>query len=402
MSKVYNVLLLTADPSDASRLGLLKEISTIRSYIQASNNRDSLNLLERHSIRADTIAQALHETAPQIIHFSGHGTKHGELCLEDAAGQTRPLAPEAIESLLELVRDEVVCVFLNSCYSAAQAEALAKGAKYVIGMNDAIGDQAAINFAGGFYRALGAGRTIEEAFQFGIVELKLLGIPGHQIPELIRDPKFTPRHVLVEKREIEFPGGEFTAVTPRMPGHAEISLDRNRSVFIDPLKYNSLGEMLDEVYLQYLSNQFPPLTYGEKWIIQGWGEAGESVAIAPIEWAEKRVAIHSLRDKGWQYTVTLQQQGVDASTLWRALELSERDKFIGLAIRSEWAAKLVASHPKGLYMIARDLTPVDIEGIDLSEYPHQLVLMDRWMEEDSPSIRAEVHTLNQDDHKNLL
>ena len=59
------------------------------------------------------------------------------------------------------------CVVLNACYSVAQANAISKHIDYVVGMKKAIGDEAAIKFAVGFYDALGAGRDFETAYKFG-------------------------------------------------------------------------------------------------------------------------------------------------------------------------------------------------------------------------------------------
>lgn len=76
---------------------------------------------------------------------------------------------------------------LNACYSEIQANALAQHIDYVIGMNQAIGDKAAIAFAIGFYQALGAGRTTEEAYKLGCVQIRLQGIPEHLTPVLIKN-----------------------------------------------------------------------------------------------------------------------------------------------------------------------------------------------------------------------
>lgn len=48
----------------------------------------------------------------------------------------------------------------------AQAEAIAEHIPYVIGMSAGIKDKAAIEFAVGFYDALGAGKEIDDAFRF--------------------------------------------------------------------------------------------------------------------------------------------------------------------------------------------------------------------------------------------
>ena len=45
-----------------------------------------------------------------------------------------------------------------------------------------IGDDAAITFAASFYRAIGFGRTIQEAFDQGRTALMLEGIPEERTP----------------------------------------------------------------------------------------------------------------------------------------------------------------------------------------------------------------------------
>jgi hypothetical protein len=59
-------------------------------------------------------------------------------------------------------------------------------------MNQAIGDKAAIAFAIGFYQALGAGRTIEDAYKLGCVQIRLQGIPEHLTPVLIKEGQLQP------------------------------------------------------------------------------------------------------------------------------------------------------------------------------------------------------------------
>ena len=77
---------------------------------------------------------------------------------------------------------------LNACYSRPQAEALAQTIDCTVGMNRAIGDEAAIVFAASFYRAIGFGRSVKEAFELGKAALLLEGIPEDETPELI-DPR---------------------------------------------------------------------------------------------------------------------------------------------------------------------------------------------------------------------
>ncbi|MFL9458623.1 MULTISPECIES: hypothetical protein [Nostocales] len=62
--------------------------------------------------------------------------------------------------------------------------AIAQHIPYVIGMNEEIGDKASIEFAVGFYAALGAGESIEFAYEFGCNAVELAGFPEHLTPVL--------------------------------------------------------------------------------------------------------------------------------------------------------------------------------------------------------------------------
>ncbi|WP_232435728.1 hypothetical protein [Rivularia sp. PCC 7116] len=56
---------------------------------------------------------------------------------------------------------------------------------YVIGMNQAIPDKAAIEFAIGFYDALGAGKSVDFAHKLGCNLIKRAGVSGAMIPQLL-------------------------------------------------------------------------------------------------------------------------------------------------------------------------------------------------------------------------
>lgn len=180
------ILFLSADPTDSSRLRLGEELREIQEKLQLAKLRDRFELHQRMSVRSTDVSQSLLDVQPKIVHFSGHGTSEGALCFEDKIGETQPVDPEALASLFEQFSEQVECVLLNACYSDIQANAIARHVKYVIGMTRAIGDQAAIAFAIGFYQALGAGRSIEDAYKLGCVQVRLQGIAEHLTPILIK------------------------------------------------------------------------------------------------------------------------------------------------------------------------------------------------------------------------
>ena len=192
MQNAVKVLFLSAEPSDAARLRLGQELRDIREKLQLAKQRDNFVLESREAVRPGDITQAIFDVDPQIVHFSGHGTSTGELCLESTVGKVQPVKPDALAALFELVADRVDCVILNACYSEIQAKAIAQHIPCVIGMGKAIGDKAAIAFAAGFYKALGASCTIQKAYKFGCVEMQLENTLEHLTPVLIQKDKTQP------------------------------------------------------------------------------------------------------------------------------------------------------------------------------------------------------------------
>jgi hypothetical protein len=187
MNKV-KVLFLAANPHGTQPLKLDEEIRQITAKVRASEHRDSLELVSRWAVRPDDLLQALLEVKPHVVHFSGHGSSAQELILLDDRGNPKPVSTGALAHLFRTLKDNLRVVVLNACYSRPQAEALAEAIDCTVGMNRPIGDAAAIVFAASFYRALGFGRSVQEAFELGKAALLLEGIPEDQTPELLTYP----------------------------------------------------------------------------------------------------------------------------------------------------------------------------------------------------------------------
>lgn len=187
MSRI-KILFLAANPAGTTQLQLDEEIRAIVTKIRAAEYRDALEVIPRFAIRADDLLQALLEHKPHIVHFSGHGSATGELIVVDDAGQSKPISKDALVHLFRTLRDNIRVVLLNACYSQIQADAISSVVDCTIGMKKAIGDSAAIVFAASFYRALGFGRSLQEAFDIGKAALLLEGIQEHKTPTLsLRD-----------------------------------------------------------------------------------------------------------------------------------------------------------------------------------------------------------------------
>lgn len=191
------LLILAANPTNTNRLRLEEELRDIDEGLRRAQHRDRFTLAQRLAVRPRDIQRAMLDETPQIVHFSGHGEGQEGLVFEDETGQAKLVSGAALADLFALfadpaeVPDPIQCVVLNGCYSQVQAEAIAQHVPYVIGMTQAIGDRAAIDFAVGFYDALGAGRSIEFAFKLGCAAISLAGKPESATPVLIHK-KATP------------------------------------------------------------------------------------------------------------------------------------------------------------------------------------------------------------------
>jgi hypothetical protein len=182
---VRTILFLSAQPTDADSIRVGAEAREVARQLRLSEARDAFAFEQRTAVRPEDLAQALHDLKPALVHLSGHGSETGEICLEDDIGQTIPVSPAALDALFREFAQTIECVVLNACYSQTQAAAIVAHVPYVIGMRREIGDEAAIAFSIGFYQAIGAGRTVPDAYRLGCSMILLKGIPEGSTPALL-------------------------------------------------------------------------------------------------------------------------------------------------------------------------------------------------------------------------
>jgi hypothetical protein len=248
------ILFLAANPRGTAPLRLDQELRDIDEGLRRSRQQDAVMLEQRWAVRPRDILQAMLDVDPQIVHFSGHGMgnvvseyssrqsnsisadrklspvleapQEAGLFFEDDAGQAILVTGAALSGLFELFATQVKCVVLNGCYSEIQAKAIAQHIPYVIGMNSAISDQAAIEFAVGFYKALAAGRTIEFAYKVGCNAIHMIGVPENLTPVLIQKTKSakakkqpSQSSAAAQSSLVEYPSGS-------VPLHSSLYIER--------------------------------------------------------------------------------------------------------------------------------------------------------------------------------
>ncbi|MBU7582282.1 MAG: AAA-like domain-containing protein [Nostoc sp. TH1S01] len=178
------ILILSAHPTNGRPLRLDQEVREIQAGLKRAKSRDKFEIISSWAVRPEDLRRALLDYEPEIVHFSGHGAGNQGLVLENEAGKGQLVSTEALTKLFSLFQDKIECVLLNACYSEVQAEAIFQHIDCVVGMNQEIGDEAAREFAVGFYDALGADRSYQDAYEFGCNAIDLKSIPESSTPVL--------------------------------------------------------------------------------------------------------------------------------------------------------------------------------------------------------------------------
>lgn len=169
---------------EMQKLDLDKEAREIRESIIKSLNRDSIDFQTRWATRVQDIFQAINETNPTIVHFSGHGSTDGELVFQDNNDKPKFVSNEAIAEMIAASSDDIRMIVFNNCFSSNQAEIIVKKVEATIGMNQSIKDETAILFSSQLYSAIGFGLSLEKAFGQARARLIAENTNEENIPEL--------------------------------------------------------------------------------------------------------------------------------------------------------------------------------------------------------------------------
>lgn len=203
------ILVLAANPKGTSRLRLDQEIREIENGLERSKRRDEFILKQKWAVRPADVRRAMLDHKPNIVHYCGHGAGGHGIALEDEHGRAKLVSGDALAEFFKLFAATVECIVLNACYTEVQAKAIANHIPYVVGVDKAIGDQAAIEFAVAFYDALGAGQSVEFAYQLACNAIQVAGLGGSFTPVLNPRSQLvkSPRQALDRSAQAKQPTG---------------------------------------------------------------------------------------------------------------------------------------------------------------------------------------------------
>lgn len=192
------ILFLASNPSDMAQLQLEKEFVQISKSLQ--NNANNFELRAEWAVSGPELQQAILTHKPTIIHFAGHGgwmdtssnnspgkPRAAGFFMQDPDNNSAKLVTgNTLAELFGVVKpmiESLDLVVFNSCYSIIQIEAMRKYVS-VIGMEGEIQDEAAIEFATGFYLGLTFDPNYENAFNLAKNRINLAGLKGCDLPKL--------------------------------------------------------------------------------------------------------------------------------------------------------------------------------------------------------------------------
>jgi hypothetical protein len=159
-------LVVTANGNTpATRLQLGVEERNIRGALARGTN---FSVVHESDASCVTLVERLTIEKPDILHFAGHGDgrdlEDSALRLVNEEGRLQVLSSESLARIFTNLLHPPRLVFLNSCFSANQAETLRKTSDVVMGVKGAIRDGVARSFAAIFYKILAASYSVQRAF----------------------------------------------------------------------------------------------------------------------------------------------------------------------------------------------------------------------------------------------
>ena len=188
MTEKIRILIVSTNPWGTSRILVAEEAREIYKRIHEGRYRDRFELHNHCAVKPVDLQRLLLTYEPQIVHFSGHGSKSQRFLLNGTFGRAQAVDQHGLTEVFAMYNQHVRLVLLNACFTKAQARSISEVVDYSIGVDRPIGDKVSVAFAGAFYRALGFGKSVTDAFKSARAEVALTKMPGSRGIELfVRD-----------------------------------------------------------------------------------------------------------------------------------------------------------------------------------------------------------------------
>lgn len=162
------------------------------------------------------------------------------------------------------------------------------------------------------------------------------------------------------------------------------------TIAIDPTQYSRIGNLLDDLFIFYLSEYLNPFTYGSEWLLTG---AWNNHLILPWEWVlSPEQPVHKVAPD-WQSAVSPSEAGIIAGSYWRIVAIQKsKGKRKGIMIEpglkkayvagcnNDDISQILLRNPKAIAFLKDDGCLVDspIAAFSPNEYKSVYVFKD-WL-----------------------
>jgi CHAT domain-containing protein len=179
-----SILFVGANPKNSARLQTDVEYKAIKDRLKQAGKRDFFQLKQAElAVTIEDLMQALAQNKPDMVHFSGHGTAEG---IQIASAQNEPILVRTTTlcRLFRQYKNQLKIILLNACFSESIAQQISEMGFFAIGINDELPEEVAISFAIGFYLGWGEGKSIELAYEDGLILVETNHPTQTQLPSL--------------------------------------------------------------------------------------------------------------------------------------------------------------------------------------------------------------------------
>lgn len=127
---------------------------------------------------------------------------------------------------------------------------------------------------------------------------------------------------------------------------------RADALFVNPGAFQSAARLLDELYVHYLADQYPPFTYGRRWHLErGW----HPVHLA-IDWRTLGDDVQENDVQLWAMDRSPDFYGFTPGSVW-TLKQGLPDSLVTIAGYDKELIEIILRNPKASYMVNRYMRP---------------------------------------------
>ena len=181
------ILGIVASPRGLPQLDVEAEKEHLSAALAEHVDAAQIELVWTEDATWDEIHDMLLAGPWHVVHFIGHGdydasSESGLVIFNGPGGRPHRVTADQLVDLLSTAAPTPRLVFLNSCnsgrsgdealFSSTSAALVRGGISAVVAMQFSVSDDGAIAFSRGFYKALAAGRAVDEATRNGRIAIR--------------------------------------------------------------------------------------------------------------------------------------------------------------------------------------------------------------------------------------